>query len=98
MIASHRPSCAETAAAVPNAEASSGGDRTDSEAREDASQKESTAVDKSLDCCGKFQLFDIEQEEELEGDSSEAAANPQVSKTVYLKYFDSTVDWYMWAD
>ncbi|XP_064016512.1 probable RNA polymerase II nuclear localization protein SLC7A6OS isoform X2 [Pogoniulus pusillus] len=77
VIASHRPSCAETAAAVPNAEASSGGDRTDSEAREDASQKESTAVDKSLDCCGKFQLFDIEQEEELEGDSSEAAANPQ---------------------
>ncbi|NXX50661.1 S7A6O protein, partial [Tricholaema leucomelas] len=77
VIASHRPSCAETAAAVPNGEASSGGDRTDSEAREDASQKESTAVDKSLDCCGKFQLFDIEQEEELEGDSSVAAANPQ---------------------
>ncbi|KAF1405267.1 putative RNA polymerase II nuclear localization protein SLC7A6OS, partial [Spheniscus humboldti] len=77
VIASHRPNCTETVAPVINGEASIDGDRSDSEATEDASQKESGAVDKSLDCCGKFQLFDIEQEEEVVGDSSVTAANPQ---------------------
>ncbi|XP_010113821.1 PREDICTED: probable RNA polymerase II nuclear localization protein SLC7A6OS, partial [Chlamydotis macqueenii] len=77
VIASHRPNCTETAAPVINGEASIDGDRSGSEAAEDASQKESGAVDKSSDCCAKFQLFDIEQEEEVMGDSSVTAANPQ---------------------
>ncbi|XP_074896436.1 putative RNA polymerase II nuclear localization protein SLC7A6OS isoform X2 [Buteo buteo] len=77
VIASHRPNCTETVAPVINGEASIDGDRSDSEATEDASQKESGAVDKQSDCCGKFQLFDIEQEEEVVGDSSVIAANPQ---------------------
>lgn len=80
VIASHRPNCTETVAPVINGEALINGDRSDPEAREDASQKESGAVDKRLDCCGKFQLFDIEQEEEVVEDSSGTAANPQVSK------------------
>lgn len=80
MIASHRPNCTETVAPVINGKASIDGDGSDSEATEDASQKESGAVDKQSDCCGKFQLFDIEQEEEVVGDSSVIAANPQVSK------------------
>ncbi|XP_009874038.1 PREDICTED: probable RNA polymerase II nuclear localization protein SLC7A6OS, partial [Apaloderma vittatum] len=74
VVASHRPNCTETGASVTNGEASIDADRTDSEATEYASQKESGAVDKSLDCCGKFQLFDIEQDEAMMG---VAAANPQ---------------------
>ncbi|KAM7101736.1 putative RNA polymerase II nuclear localization protein SLC7A6OS isoform 1-T1 [Ciconia maguari] len=77
VIASHRPNCTETFTPVINGKSSIDGDRSDSETTEDASQKESGAVDKSLDCCGKFQLFDIEQEEEVVGDSSVTAANPQ---------------------
>ncbi|XP_074014090.1 probable RNA polymerase II nuclear localization protein SLC7A6OS isoform X2 [Numenius arquata] len=77
VIASHRPDCAGTAAPVKNGEPSTDGDRLDSEATEDASQKESGAEYKSSDCCGKFQLFDIEQEEEVVEDSSVTAANPQ---------------------
>ncbi|NXV34307.1 S7A6O protein, partial [Rissa tridactyla] len=77
VIASHRPNCTETVTPVRNGEASIDGDRSDSEATEDASQKESSAMDKSSDCCGKFQLFDIEQEEEVVGDASVTAANPQ---------------------
>ncbi|KAM6408944.1 putative RNA polymerase II nuclear localization protein SLC7A6OS isoform 1-T1 [Rhynochetos jubatus] len=77
VIASHRPNCTETAAPAINGEASIDGDRADSEAMADASQKESGAVDRSLDCCRKFQLFDIVQEEEVLGDSSVTAANPQ---------------------
>ncbi|NXV49776.1 S7A6O protein, partial [Uria aalge] len=77
VIASHRPNCTETVTPVRNGEASIDGDRSDSEATEDASQKESGAMDKSSDCCGKFQLFDIEQEEEVVGDASVTAANPQ---------------------
>lgn len=80
VVASHRPNCTETVAPVINGEVSIDGDRSDSEATEDASQKESGAGDESSDCCGKFQLFDIEQEEEVVGDSSVTAANPQVSK------------------
>ncbi|XP_054696515.1 probable RNA polymerase II nuclear localization protein SLC7A6OS isoform X2 [Grus americana] len=78
VIASHRPNCTETVAPGINGEASIDGDGSDSEAMENASQKESGAVDKSSDCCGKFQLFDIEQEEEVE-DSSVTAANPQTT-------------------
>ncbi|NXG93148.1 S7A6O protein, partial [Stercorarius parasiticus] len=77
VIASHRPNCTETVTPVRNGEVSIDGDRSDSEATEDASQKESGAMDKSSDCCGKFQLFDIEQEEEVVGDASVTAANPQ---------------------
>ncbi|KFW75457.1 putative RNA polymerase II nuclear localization protein SLC7A6OS, partial [Phalacrocorax carbo] len=77
VIASHRPNCTETVAPVINDKGSTDGDRSDSEGTEDASQKESDAVDKSLDCSGKFQLFDIEQEEEVVGDSSVTAANQQ---------------------
>ncbi|XP_074957792.1 putative RNA polymerase II nuclear localization protein SLC7A6OS isoform X2 [Phalacrocorax aristotelis] len=77
VIASHRPNCTETVAPVINDKGSTDGDRSDSEGTEDASQKESDAVDKSSDCSGKFQLFDIEQEEEVVGDSSVTAANQQ---------------------
>ncbi|NWQ77145.1 S7A6O protein, partial [Columbina picui] len=75
VVASHRPNCTESAAPVVNGEASIDGDTSDPE--EDASQKESGAADKGSDCCGKFQLFDIEQEEEVAGDASVTAANPQ---------------------
>ncbi|NXL57993.1 S7A6O protein, partial [Chordeiles acutipennis] len=77
VIASHRPNCTETAVPGINGEASIDGDRSNSEAVEDASQKESGAVDQSSDCCGQFQLFDIVQEEEVVGDSSVTAAHPQ---------------------
>ncbi|NWU48387.1 S7A6O protein, partial [Dromas ardeola] len=77
VIASHRPNCTETVTPVRNGEASTDGDRSDCEATEDTLQKESSAMDKSSDCCGKFQLFDIEQEEEVVGDASVTAANPQ---------------------
>ncbi|NWS12125.1 S7A6O protein, partial [Pachyramphus minor] len=76
VIASHRPDCTETAPAA-RAEAPTDGDRAGSGAKEDASQEESAAVDKSSDCCGKFQLFDIVQEEEMVGDSSITSANQQ---------------------
>ncbi|OPJ78150.1 probable RNA polymerase II nuclear localization protein SLC7A6OS isoform X2 [Patagioenas fasciata] len=75
VVASHRPNCTETAAPVLNGEASV--DRATSDAEEDASREESGAADKGSDCCGKFQLFDIEQEEEVAGDASVTAANPQ---------------------
>ncbi|XP_005444699.2 probable RNA polymerase II nuclear localization protein SLC7A6OS isoform X1 [Falco biarmicus] len=77
VIASNRPNCTETVAPVINGETSIDGDRSDSEATEDASQEENSAVHKSSDCCGKFQLFDIVQEEEVVGESSVTAANPQ---------------------
>ncbi|NXI64634.1 S7A6O protein, partial [Anseranas semipalmata] len=77
VIASHRPDSAERAAPARDGEASTDGDRSDSEATEDASQKEASAVDKSSDCAGKFQLFDIVQEEEVIEDPSVTAAKPQ---------------------
>ncbi|NXM70532.1 S7A6O protein, partial [Serilophus lunatus] len=76
VVASHRPDCPHTAAPL-HGEASDDGGTSDSEAKADASQEESGAVDTSLDCCGKFQLFDIVQEEEMVGDSGVTAANPQ---------------------
>ncbi|NXN23900.1 S7A6O protein, partial [Nycticryphes semicollaris] len=78
VIASHRPNCAQTVPPVRNGEVSTDGDRSDSAATEDAAQKESGAMDKSSDCCGEFQLFDIEQEEEVVEDSSVAASKPQL--------------------
>ncbi|KAK2545696.1 Slc7a6os [Columba livia] len=75
VVASHRPNCTETAAPVVNGEASIDGATSDAE--EDASREESSAADKGSDCCGKFQLFDIEQEEEVAGDTSVTASNPQ---------------------
>ncbi|NXG16121.1 S7A6O protein, partial [Grallaria varia] len=77
VVASHRPDCTETAAPASDGEARPAGNTSDTEAKEDASQEESGAVDKSSDCCGKFQLFDIVQEEEMVGDSGITAANPQ---------------------
>ncbi|XP_054125343.1 probable RNA polymerase II nuclear localization protein SLC7A6OS isoform X1 [Melozone crissalis] len=77
VISSHRPHCAHTAAPATDGQAVPHGDRLDSEALQDASPEESGAVDKSSDCCGKFQLFDIIQEEEAVGDSSVTTANPQ---------------------
>ncbi|NWW54550.1 S7A6O protein, partial [Pedionomus torquatus] len=77
VVSSHRPNCAECVAPVRDGEASTDGDRSNSAAAEDAAQKESGAVDTSWGCCGKFQLFDIEQEEEAVEDCSVAAANPQ---------------------
>ncbi|XP_063267029.1 probable RNA polymerase II nuclear localization protein SLC7A6OS [Prinia subflava] len=72
VISSHRPRCAAAAApALPR------GDSPGAEARQDASPEESSAGDTSSDCCGKFQLFDIVQEEEAVGDSGVTTANPQ---------------------
>ncbi|XP_067158736.1 probable RNA polymerase II nuclear localization protein SLC7A6OS isoform X2 [Apteryx mantelli] len=80
VIASHRPAAREieTVAPVVDGKTSAGGDRSGSGARKDASEKGSSAVDESSDYCGKFQLFDIVQEEEALEDSSVTAANPQV--------------------
>ena len=83
VVASHRPGCSDPAAPAINGEASTAGNRADSETKEGASQEESGAVDDSSDCWGKFQLFDIEQEEEAVGDSGVTAANPQVSKPAW---------------
>ncbi|NXC99501.1 S7A6O protein, partial [Certhia familiaris] len=69
VISSHRPDCTDTAVPVPPGDSS--------EAQQDASPEQSGAVDKSSECCGKFQLFDIVQEEETVGDSSVTTANPQ---------------------
>ncbi|NXO79184.1 S7A6O protein, partial [Sitta europaea] len=69
VISSHRPHCSGTAAPAPR------GDRP--EARQGHPPEESGAVEKSSDCCGTFQLFDIVQEEETVGDSSVTSANPQ---------------------
>ncbi|NXG35646.1 S7A6O protein, partial [Dromaius novaehollandiae] len=78
VVASHRPSSSESRVAPGvNGKAPADGDSSDSEARKDASEKGSRAADESSDCCGKFQLFDIVQEEEVAEDSSLTAANPQ---------------------
>ncbi|XP_064526677.1 probable RNA polymerase II nuclear localization protein SLC7A6OS [Pseudopipra pipra] len=77
VIASHRPTCAETAVPATGAGADTDGHGAGSGAQQDASQEESGAADKSSDCCGKFQLFDIVQEEEMVGDCSVTFANPQ---------------------
>ncbi|XP_030368069.1 probable RNA polymerase II nuclear localization protein SLC7A6OS isoform X2 [Strigops habroptila] len=84
VITSNRPNCSQNVAPIVTGEASIDGDRSASEAREDASQKESSALDESLDCCGQFQLFDIVQEEEVVGDSSITAANSQTDPDVIL--------------
>ncbi|XP_066183923.1 probable RNA polymerase II nuclear localization protein SLC7A6OS isoform X2 [Sylvia atricapilla] len=78
VISSHRPLCPDTAALTLHGEAVPCGDKSGSGAQQDASSpEESGAVSKSADCCGKFQLFDIVQEEETVGDSSGTTANPQ---------------------
>ncbi|NXQ56413.1 S7A6O protein, partial [Anthoscopus minutus] len=77
VISSHRPECSDTAAPTTHGKAAPHRDRSESESQQDASPEESGAVDKSLDCCGKFQLFDIVQEEGTVGDSSVTTANPQ---------------------
>ncbi|XP_051485059.1 probable RNA polymerase II nuclear localization protein SLC7A6OS isoform X2 [Apus apus] len=84
VVASHRPSCAEPAAPARKGKEKADGDRGDSGAREDASPKEGGAVEESSDCRGEFQLFDIVQEEEVVGDSSVTAANPQTDPDVIL--------------
>ncbi|NWT68095.1 S7A6O protein, partial [Prunella himalayana] len=71
VISSHRPDCTEPAAAAPH------GDSPGSAALQDGSPEQSAAVSQSSDCCGKFQLFDIVQEEEAVGDSSATTANTQ---------------------
>ncbi|NWH74575.1 S7A6O protein, partial [Piaya cayana] len=77
VVASHRPDCTKTVAVpVTNGEASADGDRSGLGATEDAAQRESGAVDNSSAFHERFQLFDIEQEEEM-GDSSAAAAGSQ---------------------
>ncbi|KYO25441.1 probable RNA polymerase II nuclear localization protein SLC7A6OS [Alligator mississippiensis] len=71
LLISHRPDCfeKETIALDTNDEELTKGERSDCEAKNDASQKESNATD-----CGGFQLFDIVQEEE---DPSIVAAHTQ---------------------
>ncbi|XP_035192457.1 probable RNA polymerase II nuclear localization protein SLC7A6OS isoform X2 [Oxyura jamaicensis] len=79
VIASHRPNTGGANAPAADGKALTDGDRSGSEATEDASQKETGAVDESSDCGGKFQLFDIVQEDEVIEDPSATAANPQKS-------------------
>ncbi|NWH31322.1 S7A6O protein, partial [Chloropsis hardwickii] len=74
VVSGHRPDYGDTAAP---AEAAPRGDRQEAEAQQDAAPEESGADSKSSGCCGKFQLFDIVQEEETVGDSSVTTANPQ---------------------
>lgn len=77
VVASHRPGSSGTATALTDCEAVSDGGRSAPAAAGDALQQESGAVDKSLDCGGNFQLFDIVHEEEVVEDSSFTAANAQ---------------------
>ncbi|NXU48177.1 S7A6O protein, partial [Turnix velox] len=77
VVASHRPHCTETTTPATNGEPSVDGERSDPEAREGASQKENGATDKTLDYGGEFQLFDIEQVEEVLQDATVSASNPQ---------------------
>ncbi|CAN8186774.1 unnamed protein product [Coccothraustes coccothraustes] len=76
VISSHRPHCPHTAAPATHGQAVPHGDRSEPEALQDASPAESGAVEKSSNCCGKFQLFDIIQEDTV-GESSVTTANPQ---------------------
>ncbi|NXQ45791.1 S7A6O protein, partial [Catharus fuscescens] len=75
VVSSHRPDCADTAAPATHGQAVPHGHG--SGAQQDASAQESGAVHRSSDCCGKFQLFDIVQEEEMVGDTSVTTANAQ---------------------
>ncbi|XP_021264663.1 probable RNA polymerase II nuclear localization protein SLC7A6OS [Numida meleagris] len=77
VVTSHRPGSSGTATPHTDSEAASDGGRSAPAAAGDASPEENGAVDKSSDCGGKFQLFDIVQEEEVVEDSSVTAANPQ---------------------
>ncbi|NXU68468.1 S7A6O protein, partial [Horornis vulcanius] len=77
VISAHRPHCTDTAAPTQHGEAAPRRDSAEPEAQQDASPEENGAVNKSSDCCGKFQLFDIVQEDETVGDSSGTTANPQ---------------------
>ncbi|NWH63472.1 S7A6O protein, partial [Geococcyx californianus] len=75
VVASHRPTCTGTVAApATNSKASTDGSRSDSE---NASQRESGVVGDSSACQERFQLFDIEQEEEAVGDSDAMATSSQ---------------------
>ncbi|NXN81993.1 S7A6O protein, partial [Bombycilla garrulus] len=76
VVSGHRPDCTAPAAPAPRRPAAPRGDSSDSEPQQDASPQESGAVDSS-GCCGKFQLFDIVQEEETVGDASVTTASPQ---------------------
>ncbi|NXD73873.1 S7A6O protein, partial [Eolophus roseicapillus] len=59
VIANNRPSCSQNIEPVVSGEASIDGNRSDSEAREDASQKESSAVDERRACTTLFFLYPI---------------------------------------
>lgn len=99
VISSHRPDCPGTAAPAAHGQAAPHGDSSEPGAPQDAAPEESGAVRNSSDCCGKFQLFDIVQEEEMVGDPSVTTANPQVSYGFGVpEYFGMAVEWYMWAD
>ncbi|XP_005052610.1 PREDICTED: probable RNA polymerase II nuclear localization protein SLC7A6OS isoform X1 [Ficedula albicollis] len=74
VIASHRPDCTDTAAPAPHGEAAPRGHS--SETQLDASSEQSGAANESSDLCGKFQLFDIVQEETV-GDAGVTTAKPQ---------------------
>ncbi|XP_032926065.1 probable RNA polymerase II nuclear localization protein SLC7A6OS isoform X2 [Catharus ustulatus] len=75
VVSSHRPDCADTAAPATHGQAVPHGNS--SGAQQDASAQESGAVHRSSDCCGKFQLFDIVQEEEMVADTGVTTANAQ---------------------
>ncbi|NWS72379.1 S7A6O protein, partial [Crotophaga sulcirostris] len=78
VVANHRPNCTERVTApATNSKASTDGGTSNLEATEDASQRESVAVGSSSACQERFQLFDIEQEEEVVGDSNAVSAGPQ---------------------
>ncbi|XP_065589354.1 probable RNA polymerase II nuclear localization protein SLC7A6OS [Cyrtonyx montezumae] len=78
IVASHRPGSG-TALPLTDSEAASDGGRLAPAAAGDASQEESGAAEESSDCSGKFQLFDIVQEEAaVEVTATQKTGDPDV--------------------
>ncbi|OXB53188.1 hypothetical protein ASZ78_001299 [Callipepla squamata] len=80
VVASHRPGSAPPT----DSEAASDGGRSAPAEAGDASQEESGAVEESSDCGGKFQLFDIVQEEAAVEGSSVTATQKSGDPDVIL--------------
>uniref|UniRef100_A0A6J0UL03 Probable RNA polymerase II nuclear localization protein SLC7A6OS n=1 Tax=Pogona vitticeps TaxID=103695 RepID=A0A6J0UL03_9SAUR len=79
LVASHRPNFTDgesVLAAEANAEASDENNHLDRGAKKDTSWKESSG---NSDCCGKFQVLDMVQEEDVEQDTGlQKSGDPEV--------------------